>query len=571
MVVTRLQKKINASFIKNYTKKKSKLNSSFIKNYTSKRRSRISKRNPNSADNESDKLNSKIKETSNDEFQESLNEHVVIQQQQQQQQNNAQFQEPTDEHVVNQQQQQLHNQQFQEVQRHSDVHQRNTVRKKMEFVKPVDNLKLDGNLSDNWRRFKRSFDIFLTAAELNDKSYQIKVATFLNAIGEEALEVFESLNLTGADKGNYNTVIAAFENICKQKTNEVYERFVFYQRNQKENEPFDSFLMDIKKLVRTCEFGNMEENMLRDRIVMGVHSKQLQTKLLEASNLNCNTAIEKCRADEATKQQSNAMQTNQTVFEVNKFHSKNIVNNYNNKYKGKNNRKDRFHSQNNKQQENHWQGQRDKQNSNNLKNDNQNKQNNKCRFCNTLHKPRECPAYGKYCRVCNKKNHYGIVCRFKNVQQITNSNLNDKNDNNSNNSISDNSDLYIHTVNKVLNTNTAEQDYLNAWKELIKINGKEIAFKIDTGSDVNVLSVNLLNKIIPEIDIKKTSVVLQGFGGNKIKPIGKCSIPCNFESKTRVIEFILVNFDTIPLLGLNSCINFEIIKPRKVNTIKNFQ
>lgn len=87
--------------------------------------------------------------------------------------------------------------------------------------------------------------------------------------------------------------------------------------------------MQVKKLVRRCEFGAMEENMLRDRIVLGVSNKQLQTKLLEASNLTCKLAIEKCRADEATKQQSNDMQTNQTVFEVNKFHSKNIVSNYN--------------------------------------------------------------------------------------------------------------------------------------------------------------------------------------------------------------------------------------------------
>lgn len=107
----------------------------------------------------------------------------VVNREQQQQHNINQFQELMDEHVAVQEQQQQHNiQQFQENQQHVSVQQHSTVRKKMEFVKPVYNLKLDGNLSDNWRRFKRNFDIFLTAAVLNDKSNQIKVAKFLNAI-----------------------------------------------------------------------------------------------------------------------------------------------------------------------------------------------------------------------------------------------------------------------------------------------------------------------------------------------------------------------------------------------------
>ena len=34
-----------------------------------------------------------------------------------------------------------------------------------------------------------------------------------------------------------------------------------------------------------------------------------------------------------------------------------------------------------------------------------------CGNCGTFHKRRECPAYGKTCRKCNKLNHYGDYCR----------------------------------------------------------------------------------------------------------------------------------------------------------------
>lgn len=58
----------------------------------------------------------------------------------------------------------------------------------------------------------------------------------------------------------------------------MYERFVFYQRKQKEGESFDVFHVDIKRLVKNCEFGDKESEMLRDQIVMGVVDNKLQMR-----------------------------------------------------------------------------------------------------------------------------------------------------------------------------------------------------------------------------------------------------------------------------------------------------
>ena len=30
----------------------------------------------------------------------------------------------------------------------------------------------------------------------------------------------------------------------------------------------------------------------------------------------------------------------------------------------------------------------------------------KCKFCGHTHKPRQCPAYGKICHLCGRKNHF---------------------------------------------------------------------------------------------------------------------------------------------------------------------
>ena len=34
-----------------------------------------------------------------------------------------------------------------------------------------------------------------------------------------------------------------------------------------------------------------------------------------------------------------------------------------------------------------------------------------CQYCELVHKPRDCPAYGKSCRKCGKRNHFATVCR----------------------------------------------------------------------------------------------------------------------------------------------------------------
>ena len=44
----------------------------------------------------------------------------------------------------------------------------------------------------------------------------------------------------------------------------------------------------------------------------------------------------------------------------------------------------------------------------------------KCKFCDSSHPRGKCPAYGKVCHVCNKKNHFKVCCSHvgKKVDEI---------------------------------------------------------------------------------------------------------------------------------------------------------
>ena len=60
---------------------------------------------------------------------------------------------------------------------------------------------------------------------------------------------------------------------------------MFNQRNQKEGERIDNFVSELKRLSLTCEFGDPQDSLIRDRIVGGVLSGELQGELPKKPDL----------------------------------------------------------------------------------------------------------------------------------------------------------------------------------------------------------------------------------------------------------------------------------------------
>ena len=53
-------------------------------------------------------------------------------------------------------------------------------------------LSLD-NVAANWKRFKRAWDNYAVVVRLQRFDEEYKIATFVSAIGEEALEIYEGV------------------------------------------------------------------------------------------------------------------------------------------------------------------------------------------------------------------------------------------------------------------------------------------------------------------------------------------------------------------------------------------
>jgi hypothetical protein len=344
-------------------------------------------------------------------------------------------------------------------------------------------LSLAGNITDNFKRFKQNFEIYLAATEKDKKDGRTKVNILLNIIGEEGVEIFNSLNLSDQDNQNYEKVIEEFEKYVTPKKNEVYERFVFYCRKQEQEERFEHFLTDLRRLAKSCDFKISEEEMIRDRIVLGVNNKIVQEKLLAIDKLTLQRAISVCRSYEATMSQMKELHGQGQELKID------VV-------KQKSNQKTQKEPTTKKNEIF------------------------KCKRCETKHKAGECPAYGKKCHKCGKLNHFQIACKTKQVHNIDQDENEEEED-----------QLYVGTIR--INKIGKKQKEKDSWYEQIEVEGQKVKIKLDTGADTNLIPLKIFQKISHPQKLVKTRINLEAYGGYKLKVVGKAELECKIHNKDK--------------------------------------
>lgn len=81
------------------------------------------------------------------------------------------------------------------------------------------------------------------------------------------------------------------------ETSLIRERYFFYARCQDRTESFYDFLNDVCRLAKTCKFNGLEESLIRDRIIFGVHDMELRNKFLkEGGDPSLKEVVEICRS-----------------------------------------------------------------------------------------------------------------------------------------------------------------------------------------------------------------------------------------------------------------------------------
>ena len=107
----------------------------------------------------------------------------------------------------------------------------------------------------------------------------------ISAMDADTLRVVNTLPYAAEeDRQKLEKILELLETYCLQDETVMYERHTFYQCQQEDNEPVESFITDLRTLARTCDFTeggkDFTEQMIRDRLVCGIADDAVRHRLL---------------------------------------------------------------------------------------------------------------------------------------------------------------------------------------------------------------------------------------------------------------------------------------------------
>ena len=128
-------------------------------------------------------------------------------------------------------------------------------------------------------------------------------------MGDEADDILSSFHFSSEDKVKYDVVTEKFEGYFVKRRNAIFKRAKFNQRRQEPGEPVDSFITSLHCLAEHCAYGDLHNQMIRDRIVVGLQDVSLSEKLQLDPDLTLEKAVTAARQKEAVKQQQNMLRS----------------------------------------------------------------------------------------------------------------------------------------------------------------------------------------------------------------------------------------------------------------------
>jgi len=410
----------------------------------------------------------------------------------------------------------------------------------------------DGNLGESWERFKREFQQFLVATERDASDTKIKTAILLRVIGSRGNDIYENFNFDEAtDKTDFAKVIAKFEEFCKPRNEKFISRHRLLNMRQ-DGLAVDQYETKLRSQARVCEFGQLTDDLTCHAFVEGVDDKGLKDKLLTRAcegNLDLATAVRIAREYESARAHMKEIAKDQEE-QVNSMRVGHYPINYNNSVSGNSrnngqvNRVDRGSGLNYKV---------------------------KCNYCGRDHVrgAKFCPAYGKVCNKCQKKNHFGIVCKADTGGATSSEHSRDCK------VMSDGAEKYFDEL--LMMECTAQTDRKQEMEEVWALSGgfrvckvgkrllvdferdqSVITCQLDTAAARNIVSFDEYKKW-NHPKLSPSNVTLVTYDGTELKSKGRATVSFDHIKAPITFEVIDTHTNPRPLLGIDTCLELGLI------------
>ncbi|KAG1937341.1 hypothetical protein F2P79_018210 [Pimephales promelas] len=164
--------------------------------------------------------------------------------------------------------------------------------------------------AEDWTKWIKRFDRFRIASGLETQADENQVNALIYTMGEEAKDILVSLHLSPEEASEYDTVKRKLDAHFVTCRNVIFERAKFNQRQQEMGESADSFHTALHCLAEHCGYGALHDEMVRDRLVVGLRDKRLSEQLQLDPELTLEKAINRARQSGQVKKQQEMLKMN---------------------------------------------------------------------------------------------------------------------------------------------------------------------------------------------------------------------------------------------------------------------
>ena len=176
-------------------------------------------------------------------------------------------------------------------------------------------------LSTEWKRWVKSLEIYIVAVNIKDNNR--KKALLLHFLGEDGQDLYDTIKEIEPTTNQYELAIEKLNAFFLPKKNIQYERHLFNSLKQNSNETIGAYCSRLRIAAKTCEFGTLEDEMIRDHIIQTCSSTRLRRKLLQEARLTLeilldiaqNMELSSSQAAEIEKSKSQSEQINKLYFQ----------------------------------------------------------------------------------------------------------------------------------------------------------------------------------------------------------------------------------------------------------------
>ena len=365
------------------------------------------------------------------------------------------------------------------------------------------------------------FSAYLERIELyfdaNGIREEKQVPVFLSLLGAKTYSLLRTLVAPSSPREqSFKDLAKLLKGHFEPKPLVIAERFAFHRRNQQPGETVMEYLAELRRLATHCEFNNYLNEALRNRLVCGLKSENVQKRLLAEDNLDLKRALEMAQSMEAANRNAQILQENKTPVPMMPSNHDNASNTVA------------------QMEEVDMVGRSRPQGTNGSGKN--------CYRCGRNdHLAHNCIHKDTVCHNCNKRGHLARVCHAKGSQSQGRTRITRR----------------TQWLEQGPEASDPEEDVIFSigskttppYQVVVEINDQPITMEIDTGAAVSIVSRETWEARLAELPLSKASLSLRTYTSEKMTVLGELAVSVRYGKYIGTHTLYVVEGNGPTLLG----------------------